>query len=184
MRIHLFNNNQKGFGKLLIVLLIAAFAAGGCKSPGNTANYLFNMKESRQDTLPGYHAIQLNSGFAAQAGFGWITAPTLAFDSANVKLTDPVLHEGFWTADSMRFRANVANGEYIVRVVAGGRPLDTTSLRVNINGQWQPDTVQIPFYRIQYRTITRKMTITDGMLDVFIQALSPRGLKVLRYIDA
>lgn len=178
MRIYFFKNSWKGFNKRLLIPALAVFVAAGCTSPGNTINYLFNMKENGQDTLAGYRAVHLHNGYSAQTGFGWMTAPVVAFDSANVKLTDPVLHEGLWTADSMRFRANVANGEYIVRVVTGGRPTDTTSLRVAINGQWQPDTVQIPFYRIQYRTVTRKMKITDGVLDVLIQALSPRGAAI------
>lgn len=136
------------------------------------------MGNGQQATAMGYTRITPATSYTPERGFGWLHAPAGTFDAHSTgRLPDSLLHSGVWSNDSLVYRADLPDGDYFMTVVLGGR--DSTVMKMTLRvaqAQW-PDTILMPQYRLPYRTLRRKITVTGGQITIYIKGNgTPAGL--------
>jgi hypothetical protein len=155
---------------LIIILSAVLLSCLSCSQQKNSTNYSFDM--GAPGTIPAerYQRVDPSQNYSAARGWGWLTATAGYSDSANKKLSSPLYSNGVYGADSLVFRADVTNGDYWLTVIAGsGRLVDTSIMTIAVNEENWPDTVQLPWERLAFRTIAREVKVSDGKVIVKVK---------------
>lgn len=162
---------MKRINTILIILLGCTVLC--CTQPRNTSNYLFDMGASGTVPEKSYQRVDSSQQYLPQRGWGWITPVTGYFDSTNKKLPSSLYGSSVSAKDSLVFRADVTNGDYWLTVITGsGRLTDTLNMTVKVNGQQWVDTIQLPWERIAYRSICKKVNVQDGKVMVQVNGMN------------
>ncbi len=151
--------------------LLASMALFACQGPDGQKNYLFDMGSAALPTDPGYVKVTPAKLYDSATGYGWIKAPDSIFFTGNQKIPLTLVHDGVSAPDSMVFRADIRNGDYMINITTGTHDSIPTNIRINVNGTILFDSVTTPWYRLSYRTSSSRISIRDGKLLVTIAGI-------------
>jgi hypothetical protein len=161
----------------LLIWLLGCCLLGGCTS-GKAVNALFDMGPAGSATVPGYTRVSQTDDYQAAKGYGWLVKPTGSFDSMYNKLPDSLLKDGVTGVDSLVFRADVADGDYFITVVTGHHGADKMMAHIAVNGEVIADSVGTPWFRLPFKSIRKKVHITDNKAIIRVGSIGARAVGI------
>jgi len=152
-------------------MLVGLFFLGSCNKSGQGKNFLFDMGTERLPVAKGYTRITDTMQYDAGKGYGWLHAPSAAFDTLNEKLPDPALRSGVLGSDSLVYRVDLPDDDYYLTLSLGNKDSIPMKMLVTVNGEQFPDTINAPWYRLAYKTIRHKVSIKGGNAVINIRGI-------------
>lgn len=124
----------------------------------------------------GFLRVSSSMHYDSTKGYGWLRAPISEFEIENPKLYKQTLRSGVLGLDSLIFRADVDAGDYYVTLQLGNGGSDSShmKMRIVINNETLSDTVSLPWYRLNYKTIRHKVTLNDKRIDIKVIGLGTK----------
>lgn len=129
------------------------------------------MGTDRQPAANGYTRITTAMQYDAAKGYGWLHAPSAAFDTLNERLHDAFLRSGVWGKDSLVYRIDVPNDDYYLTLSLGNKDSIPMKMLVMVNGEQLPDTIKAPWYRLAYKTVRHKISVNKGNVVIGIKGI-------------
>lgn len=153
-------------------LMLCCSAA--CSSKDHLHNFLYDAGNGHA-AEENYKPVGPVDGYTAAKSFGWIHAPARSFDSANQKLPQLLLHHGVLSPDSMVFRADLPDGDYFMSLTLGKPGEDMLKMLVYVNGEMMPDTICTPWFRLSYKTLCKRIRVSNQKAEIKIVSLTAAG---------
>lgn len=129
------------------------------------------MGTERWPAAKGYTRITAAMQYDGAKGYGWLHAPSAAFDTLNERLHDTSLRSGVWGKDSLTYRVDLPNDDYYLTLSLGNKDSIPMKMLVTVNGEQFPDTIDAPWYRLAYKTIRRKVSVKEGSIVINIRGV-------------
>lgn len=167
--------NSTNLKTKLFNCIIIACCFTACSSKQASRNFLFDMGSDTSLVQKNFTRVSLQDNYTTEKGYGWIHSPSKYFDSINIKLPQSFLHEGVFSNDSIVFRADVPDGDYFAFITLGTPGGDSAKMMVTVNGEAIPDTIFTPWYRLSYKTLCKKIHVSEKKAEIKIVALTPAG---------
>ncbi|MFB0515108.1 MAG: hypothetical protein ACETWG_00705, partial [Candidatus Neomarinimicrobiota bacterium] len=158
------------FAALLVILLLNTFQA--CRSSEDHVgkNFLFDMGTGPSPVAAYFVQVTPETAYTEDRGFGWLSAPTISFDSCRIKPYDALTEDGVLSAGQVLFRIDAPDGDYFLTVTLGNGSMDTLKvMEVWVNNSTVADQIVTPWYRLPFRTVRRRVTVASGHLDVAVR---------------
>jgi len=152
-------------------MLAGLFFLGSCNKSGQGKNFLFDMGADGLPAANGYTRITNAMQYDASKGYGWLHAPSDAFEVLNEKLHDPSLRSGVLGKDSLVYRVDLPDDDYYLTLSVGNKDSIPMRMLVTVNGEQFPDTINAPWYRLAYKTVRHKVSVKDGNVVINIRGI-------------
>lgn len=147
---------------IFVFLLAGSFFLVSCNNSERESNFLFDMGTERFSPAKRYTRITTGVSYDSAKGYGWLHAPSAAFDTLNEKLRDRSLCSGVLGKDSLVYRIDVPNGDYYLTLSLGNKDSIPMKMLVAVNDQLLPDTVIAPWYRLAYKSVRQKISVNKN----------------------
>jgi hypothetical protein len=143
---------------LAVVMSLAA-----CSKNKAQHLYLYDMGSGNSPVEKGYIQVSPDNAYADSIGYGWLNKPEGAFDTLAGKWSNDLNRDGVWAKDSLVFRTNIPNGAYLLTLTLGSNTNKHSIQSVYFNGERIADSVITPWYRIPFKSVNRKITVSNGV---------------------
>lgn len=154
----------------LINVAIALISCGGADT--GKINYLYDLGTETSVLEKGYTRISPDILYQEKKGYGWLIKPAGSFDTLAGKWNNALNRDGIIGRDSLVFRTDIPNGDYVLTVTLGNNKGNLLNQSVFLNGQRIADSVTTPWYRIPIKSINKKITIGNGKAIIKVTAQS------------
>ncbi|WAC13374.1 glycoside hydrolase family 20 zincin-like fold domain-containing protein [Dyadobacter pollutisoli] len=159
----------------IIGLLIGALFTF-CHANGRQADYfLFDMGTPVSKVESGFIRITPATKYSKERGYGWLSAPGQAFDTTYNRIPDSLFQDGVTGKGSLVFRADVPPGEYFVSLTVGYPREQAMLMEMMVNDSALAN-ITVPWYRLPYRSVRRKVTIGSKGAVVKVKGTGPAQL--------
>ena len=155
-------------------------------------NYLFDLGTSTSPVEDGFTPITEHDLYSAGFGYGWIKKPDRSFDDLTMKPANDLLCDGIVADENLIYRIDVPAGDYFLTVSLGVSGSNIGKVLISVNGITISDTIFIPWLRLNYRTIRKKITLESPNMvleihsrtsAVSIRAIELRPVTDLQFIS-
>jgi hypothetical protein len=150
-------------------------------------NYLFDFGTRNSPVEKGFTKITEQDLYSTVPGYGWIGKPQQSFDNATLKPVNALLRDGVSAQGNIVFRIDLPAGNYFLTVSLGATGSDSCKAVIYVNGKRISDTIAIPWLRLTYRVIRKKIALKQSHIEVKIQSqlatLSLRSIELRPLTD-
>jgi hypothetical protein len=156
---------------IFFFLLTGSFFLVSCSNSKQGNNFLYDMGTERFQAEKGYIRITPAMTYDSVKGYGWLHAPSSAFDTLNEKLHNRSLCSGVLGKDSLVYRADLPNGDYYLTLSMGNKDSIPMKMLVTVNDQVLTDTIIAPWYRLAYKTVRQKISVNENKAIIQVKGL-------------
>lgn len=147
----------------IIRFLCAAIVFASCTADRErTSSYLYDLGADTSAVAAGYTPVYSRTAYQKSTGYGWINKPTGAFDTLAGKWNNDLNRDGVLGKDSLIFRTDIPNGDYLLTLTLGNNKADSLNQAIYFNGELIADLVVTPWYRIPIRSINKIIRVSKG----------------------
>ncbi|WP_144008847.1 tetratricopeptide repeat protein [Pedobacter africanus] len=143
--------------------IIPVFLSGLlCCSPAVKNSYLYDMGTAGSPVEKGYTGVQPATIYSKERGYGWINKPEAAFDTLAGKWNNDLNRDGVLAKDSLIFRADLPNGDYLLTLTLGDNSEKPLKQSVYCNNELIAGSVVTPWYRIPIKSVNKIINVSKG----------------------
>lgn len=147
----------------IIIAALVLIMSISCRNQMAQQNYLFDMGSASIPAPEGFTKVLPDRSYSTATGYGWVQGPYEPFSGNNNKIPNKLALDGVISKDgSLVFQVDLTDGDYFVTITAGTNEDEKINLRILINDINVTDSLQAPWYRLSWRTLRRKISISGG----------------------
>ncbi|TCC96621.1 tetratricopeptide repeat protein [Pedobacter hiemivivus] len=165
----------------LVFLMWTVMGLVSCTENVGQNLYLYDMGTENSAVEKGYIQVTPVSTYTEKDGYGWLNKPAGAFDTLAGKWNNGLNRDGVWAKDSLVFKANIPNGVYLLTLTLGDNTEKQLNQSVYFNGALIAGSVITPWYRIPFKSVNKKITISNGVAVVKISSASLAAVQNIEF---
>ncbi|MDR6784897.1 hypothetical protein ABIE26_003543 [Pedobacter africanus] len=131
-------------------------------SPAVKKSHLYDMGTATSPVEGGYTGVEPATTYSQEKGYGWLNKPETAFDTLAGKWNNDLNRDGVLGKDSLVFKADLPNGDYLLTLTLGDNSEKPLKQSVYCNNELIAGSVVTPWYRIPIKSVNKTIKINKG----------------------